>query len=77
MCVFVSYSNNWLVLFLDNLDNSIFIFGSESKGISLEVKEEIMKSITIPKSKTNQSIDSLNLASSVAVVLSEKLRQSR
>tara|TARA_B100001175_G_scaffold284358_1_gene264723 strand:- start:1872 stop:2597 length:726 start_codon:yes stop_codon:yes gene_type:complete len=58
-------------------DNSIFIFGSESKGISLEVREEIMKSITIPKSKTNQSIDSLNLASSVAVVLSEKLRQSR
>tara|TARA_B100001778_G_scaffold328780_2_gene328723 strand:- start:229 stop:954 length:726 start_codon:yes stop_codon:yes gene_type:complete len=55
--------------------NSVFLFGNESKGISLELQEHINSYITIPKNQSNASIDSLNLASSVAIILSERYRQ--
>ena len=56
-------------------ENSVFLFGNESKGISLELQEHINNFITIPKNQSNASIDSLNLASSVAIILSERYRQ--
>tara|TARA_B110000444_G_C18851524_1_gene606029 strand:- start:2362 stop:3081 length:720 start_codon:yes stop_codon:yes gene_type:complete len=52
---------------------SIFVFGNESNGISSEVNKTIDTLITIPKN--NLKIDSLNVASSVAVILGERFRQ--
>ena len=49
--------------------NQIIFFGSESNGFSDDLSKQIDDKITIPR--YNQNIDSLNLASSVAIVLSE------
>ena len=49
--------------------NQIILFGSESNGFSDDLSNQIEDKITIPR--YNQNIDSLNLASSVAIVLSE------
>jgi len=54
---------------------SIFVFGNESSGISSKVYELIDNSITIPKNKNNLLIDSLNVASSVSIILGERFRQ--
>ena len=49
--------------------NQIIFFGSESNGFSKEISSKIKRKITIPR--YNQNIDSLNLANSVAIILSE------
>ena len=49
--------------------NQIIFFGSESDGFSDKLSKKINEKITIPR--YNQSIDSLNLANSVAIVLAE------
>ena len=49
--------------------NQIILFGSESNGFRDDLSNHIEDKITIPR--YNQNIDSLNLASSVAIVLSE------
>ena len=49
--------------------NQIILFGSESNGFSDDLSNQIEDKITIPR--YNQNIDSLNLATSVAIVLSE------
>jgi len=49
--------------------NQIIVFGSESHGFSKNLSEKITEKITIPR--YNQNIDSLNLANSVAIILSE------
>ena len=54
---------------------SIFVFGNESNGISPEVSELIDNSMTIPKNNNNLLIDSLNVASSVSIILGERYRQ--
>jgi len=54
---------------------SIFVFGNESNGISSEVNKFINNLITIPKNKQSLKIDSLNVALSVGIVLSERYRQ--
>jgi TrmH family RNA methyltransferase len=55
--------------------NIIFVFGNESKGISIEVKSFLDNLITIPKNRKSLNIDSLNVAVSVAVILGERFRQ--
>lgn len=54
---------------------SIFVFGNESNGISPELNKFINNQITIPKNKQSLKIDSLNVALSVGIVLSERYRQ--
>ncbi len=50
----------------------IFVFGNESKGISKPVEKYINSKITIPNFSNNaEKMESLNVASSVAVVCSE------
>jgi TrmH family RNA methyltransferase len=49
--------------------NQIIFFGSESNGFSNNLSLKITEKITIPR--YNKNIDSLNVANSVAIVLSE------
>ncbi len=56
-------------------DNSMLIFGSETKGLSQLIRDTYSERlITIPMSNTN--IRSLNLANSVSIVLYESIRQN-
>ena len=50
-------------------DECIWVFGSESHGISKKIKKLAHKSYTIPKYRESIKTDSLNLSSSVAVIL--------
>ena len=50
-------------------ENQIIFFGSESSGFSDNLSQNITEKITIPR--YNKNIDSLNVANSVAIVLSE------
>jgi len=50
-------------------DNQIIFFGSESNGFSQKLSSKIKNKITIER--YNNNVESLNLASSVAIVLSE------
>ncbi len=52
--------------------NNILLFGKESGGVPKYVHEEIMKTVTIPMVK---GLRSINLSSSVAIVVSEACRQ--
>ena len=54
---------------------SILVFGNESKGVSKKILESSNERITIPKNKINNNIDSLNVSSSLAIVLGERFRQ--
>ena len=47
----------------------IWVFGSESHGISKKVKKLAHTSFTIPKYKENIKTDSLNISTSVAIIL--------
>ena len=51
--------------------DGIIVFGSESNGISREIKKEINDYISIPKTVSNSSAESLNLSISVAIFLSK------
>ena len=51
--------------------DGIIVFGSESNGISREIKKEINDYISIPKIVRNSSAESLNLSISVAIFLSK------
>ena len=51
--------------------DGIIVFGSESNGISREIKKEINDYISIPKIVSNSSAESLNLSISVAIFLSK------
>ena len=53
------------------INSGVLIFGNEANGISTELLEIIDKKITIPRSKNQQFPESLNLASSLAIFLSE------
>lgn len=48
-----------------------FVFGSESHGLSTEVRKSIKKFIYIPNLRTDRGAESLNVASSTAIFLSE------
>tara|TARA_B100001029_G_C14910695_1_gene366326 strand:- start:249 stop:704 length:456 start_codon:yes stop_codon:yes gene_type:complete len=52
--------------------NNILLFGKESGGVPKYVHEEIIKTVTIPMVK---GLRSINLSSSVAIVVSEACRQ--
>ena len=56
------------------INSGVLIFGNEANGISTELLEIIDKKITIPRSKNQQFPESLNLASSLAIFLSEIFR---
>ncbi len=51
--------------------DGIIVFGSESNGISEEIKKEISNYISIPKTASSSSAESLNLSISVAIFLSK------
>ena len=53
--------------------HQIIFFGSESKGISKKLSSYVNKKITIER--YNDNVDSLNIASSVAIILSELKNQ--
>ena len=56
---------------------SILVFGSEANGVSDILSKLSDEKISIPKYNKNKNIDSLNVASSVSIVLSEKFRQNK
>tara|TARA_B100001057_G_scaffold199305_2_gene199964 strand:+ start:5278 stop:5997 length:720 start_codon:yes stop_codon:yes gene_type:complete len=51
--------------------DGILVFGSESNGISENIKNEISNYISIPKINQNSSPESLNLSISVSIFLSK------
>ena len=51
--------------------DGVLVFGSESNGITGEIKKEINDYISIPKTVSNSSAESLNLSISVAIFLSK------
>ena len=55
-------------------DNDTILFGRESSGVPKKVHEVVNERLKIPMIKNKRS---LNLSSSVAIVLSEHLRQTR
>ena len=54
--------------------NDTIIFGRESAGVPKKVHNKVNETLKIPMIKNKRS---LNLASSVAIVLAEQLRQIR
>ena len=54
--------------------NDTILFGSESAGVPKKVHNKVNETLRIPMEKNKRS---LNLSSSVAIVLSEQLRQIR
>ena len=51
-------------------DKCIWVFGSESHGISDKIKKLVDISFTIPKYNENVKTESLNLSTSLAIILS-------
>jgi len=51
-----------------------YIFGSESHGISKEITQKVKNHIGIPNFRENNGAESLNVATSVAIFLSEIYR---
>ena len=51
--------------------DGIIVFGSESNGISREIMKEINDYISIPRTVSDSSPESLNLSISVAIFLSK------
>ncbi len=51
-------------------DKCIWVFGSESHGISEKIKKLVDISFTIPKYNENVKTESLNLSTSLAIILS-------
>jgi len=55
----------------------ILLFGNESKGISLHLGEHVTERVSIPRGTGKSGIiDSLNVAMSVSVILSEFTRKT-
>ena len=52
--------------------NDTILFGRESAGVPIKVHQKVNEKLKIPMVKNKRS---LNLASSVAIVLAEQLRQ--
>ena len=57
-------------------ENQIVVFGNESLGLSPEIKEIIKNRVTIPRYNSNYDIESINVANSVAIILSELKNRS-
>ena len=55
-------------------ENQIIFFGNESKGLSKKLSSKIDEKITIER--FNKNVDSLNLAISVGIVLSELTKKN-
>ena len=55
-------------------DNDILLFGRESAGVPKEIHQSVDKKLFIPIQKNTRS---LNIVSSVAITLSESLRQNK
>ena len=53
-------------------DNDTLLFGRESAGVPKKIHEEVSQKLKIPMIKNKRS---LNLASSVAIILAEQIRQ--
>lgn len=51
--------------------NAVIVLGNEANGISNEIKQLVHKKITIPQFGEQQSTESLNVAMSTAIILSE------
>ena len=62
--------NNYTKFIFDK--NDTLIFGKESSGVPKNIHDNIKNKLTIPMTK---NVRSLNIASSVAIVGSEALRQ--
>ena len=57
-------------------ENQIIVFGNESLGLSPEIKKIIKNRVTIPRYNSNYDIESINVANSVAIILSELKNRS-
>ena len=57
-------------------ENKIIVFGNESVGVSKEIKKLVKNRVTIPRYNSNYDIESINVANSVAIILSELKNRS-
>lgn len=74
--VFGTYPDGQSVFDHNPPENGIILFGNESKGISPHLDEYISSRLSIPRGKKPESkIDSLNVAMSVSIMLSEFSRK--
>ena len=53
-----------------------FVFGSESHGLSQEIKDLLDYKLSIPNYRENNGAESLNVATSIAIFLSEIYRKT-
>ncbi|MAU62999.1 MAG: RNA methyltransferase [Flavobacteriaceae bacterium] len=60
----------------ESFDSGILVFGNEANGVSKEFFELMDYNISIPRFKNNKFPESLNLASSLGIILSEISRKS-
>jgi len=58
------------------IEKGIILFGNEANGISLELSKCINHKISIPRFGDLQKTESLNVANTVAIVLSDNSRKS-
>lgn len=70
-------SGNPIYEFKNELKNGIIVFGNEANGISPKIEKLIEFKLTIPRSDDRLYPESLNLSSSVAIVLSELFRRNQ
>ena len=70
-------SGNPIYEFKNELKNGIIVFGNEANGISPKIEKIIEFKLTIPRSDDRLYPESLNLSSSVAIVLSELFRRNQ
>ena len=58
------------------IEKGIILFGNEANGISLELSKYINHKLSIPRFGSLQKTESLNVANTVAIVLSDNSRKS-
>ena len=58
------------------IEKGIILFGNEANGISLELSKYINHKVSIPRFGSLQKTESLNVANTVAIVLSDNSRKS-
>ena len=74
--VFGTFLSGENIYSVENSLHGIFLFGNESKGISPTLEAMVNRKITIPNFSRNETkTESLNIASSVAVICSEISRR--
>ncbi len=74
--IFIADSNGENVYKKNLPEKGILIMGNEANGVSKEIKELVSNKISIPKFGENNKTESLNVAISTSIILSEFKRRT-